>query len=337
MRKSLLLRVIGVTTARHVGTGLAAFLAVTACCSPIRAEKASQVVELWPSGVRGEQSAPTKLSIIERGSTSALRDRAATGITNPTLTVFSAGEPDGSALLIIPGGGYERVVMDKEGYESARWFAKRGTTAFVLLYRLPSEYWLDGADVVLQDTQRAMRVIRSSAEDHGIEKDRVGVMGFSAGGHAAALLATRFEDRVYAPVDGADAEPARPDFAALMYPVIFMQGGEAHAGSRINLLGSDPRPDKVELHSPQLHVTSRTPPTFLLHAADDGAVHPANSMAMHSALMAADVQTELHVFAEGGHGFGIRGTAGLPVAVWPRLVHAWMQETFEKVAVETGT
>jgi acetyl esterase/lipase len=276
------------------------------------------------------------LSIIERGAAGALRDRAATGITDPTLTVFRASEPDGSALLIIPGGGYERVVMDKEGYESARWFAERGTTAFVLLYRLPSEGWLDGADVVLQDTQRAMRVIRSSAKAYGIDKNRVGVMGFSAGGHAAAMLATRFDRRVRSPVDAVDEEPTRPDFAVLMYPVIFMQGEEAHAGSRKNLLGSEPPPDKVELHSPQLQVTSGTPPTFLLHAADDEAVSPANSMAMHSALVNAGVPTELHVFTEGGHGFGIRGTAGLPVATWPRLVHAWMQENFEQVAAKDG-
>ena len=288
------------------------------------------VINLWPGGPPGKQASPTNLTVVDRNTSGALRDRAATGITNPTLTVFEPTEPDGSALLIIPGGGYERVVMDKEGYESARWFAEQGTPAFVLLYRLPGESWLDGADVVLQDTQRAIRVIRSSAHDYGIDKDRVGVMGFSAGGHAAAMLATRFDDRVYAPVDGADEEPARPDFAVLMYPVIFMQGDEAHAGSRTKLLGSEPRPEKVKLHSPQHKVSANTPPTFLLHAADDDAVVPANTMAMHSALVDAHVRTELHVFTEGGHGFGTRGTAGLPVAVWPELVRAWVQEVFEK-------
>jgi acetyl esterase/lipase len=287
-------------------------------------------IDLWDDGPPGKQSSATSLSVVDRDSSGALRDRAATGITNPTLTVFRPTEPDGSALLIIPGGGYERVVLDKEGYESARWFAERGTTAFVLLYRLPGEAWLDGADVVLQDTQRAMRVIRSSAKEYGIEKNRVGVLGFSAGGHAAAMLATRFDDPVYAAVDAADAEPARPDVAVLMYPVIFMQGADAHAGSRTNLLGRNPRPDEEKLHSPQLQVTSATPPTFLLHAADDEAVVPANSMAMHSALMQAHVRTELHVFTEGGHGFGIRGTAGLPVAAWPALVHAWMTEILEE-------
>jgi acetyl esterase/lipase len=294
------------------------------------------VLDVWPAGPPGTQSAPTTLTVVDRSAAGALRDRAATGITKPSLTVFRADEPDGSALLIIPGGAYERVVMDKEGYESARWFAERGTTAFVLLYRLPGESWSDGADVVLQDAQRAMRVIRSSAEDYGIDRHRVGVMGFSAGGHAAALLATRFDDHVYAPVDASDKRTARPDFAVLMYPVIFMEGNEAHAGSRVNLLGSDPRTDDVALHSPQLQVSSATPPTFLLHAADDESVVPANSMTMHSALIAAGVESELHIFAEGGHGFGIRGTTGLPVVVWPELVHAWMQEILENTTVSTG-
>lgn len=327
MRVEVADRVSGVI--RGAGIGLAVCLLASAFF-PTWARGAGEVIVLWPSGVPGEQSPPTTLSIVERGAAGALRDRAATGITDPTLTVFRPGEPDGSALLIIPGGGYERVVMDKEGYESARWFAERGTTSFVLLYRLPGEHWVDGADVVLQDTQRAMRVIRSSADAYRIDKDRVGVIGFSAGGHAAAMLSTRFDDPVYSPVDAADREPARPDFAVLMYPVIFMEGEEAHAGSRNNLLGNDPLPHEVERHSPQLEVNSGTPPTFLLHAADDEAVVPANSMAMHSALMKVGVHTELHVFAEGGHGFGTRGTVGLPVAAWPRLVHAWMHETFEK-------
>ena len=288
------------------------------------------VTQLWPEGTPGTQSTATTLTVIDRNSSGGVRDRAATGIAQPALTIFKAAEPNGSALLIIPGGGYERVVLDKEGYESARWFAERGTTAFVLLYRLPGEFWLEGADVVLQDTQRSMRIIRASAEEYGIDRNRVGVLGFSAGGHAAAMLATRFDHSVYAPVDAVDEQPARPDFAVLMYPVILMQGDDVHAGSRINLIGRAPEAEDIALNSPQLQVTARTPPTFLLHAADDASVVVANSLQMHSALLKAQVQTELHVFARGGHGFGIRGATGLPVAVWPELVHAWMWDSFRE-------
>jgi acetyl esterase/lipase len=288
------------------------------------------VIPLWPGGPPGTQSPATQLKVEERGIAGGLRDRAATGITQPTLTVFEAAEPNGSALLVIPGGGYARVVMDKEGYETAQWFAERGTTAFVLLYRLPGEFWEDSPNVVLQDTQRSMRIIRSEAERFSLDTGRIGVMGFSAGGHAAAILSTRFADSVYSPVDTIDEQPARPDFAVLMYPVISMQGDVSHTASRMNLLGGDPESGAVDAQSPQRHVTVSTPPTFLLHAADDQSVVLQNSLLMHQALLKVKVETELHVFAAGGHGFGMRQVAGLPVAVWPELVRTWMLELFKK-------
>jgi len=287
------------------------------------------VIPLWPDGPPGRQATAVELSVEDRAAAGQLQDRAATGITEPTLTVFPATRPDGSALLIIPGGGYARVVMDKEGYESARWFAERGTTAYVLLYRLPGESWEQGPDVVLQDTQRSMRIIRSRAERYSLDSKRIGVMGFSAGGHAAAVLSTRFADVVYPPADTIDDMPARPDFTVLMYPVILMDGRAAHAGSRTNLLGSEPTAAAIRVQSPHLRVSPSTPPTFLLHASDDESVVVDNSLRMHSALLETRIETELHVFAAGGHGFGMRNAAGLPVAVWPRLVRRWMLELFE--------
>lgn len=292
------------------------------------------VIPLWPDGPPGTQSSATQLTVEERGIVGGLRDRAATGITQPTLTVFEAAEPNGSALLIIPGGGYARVVMDKEGYETAQWFADRGTTAFVLLYRLPGEFWEHGADVVLQDTQRSMRIIRSRAERYSLDNKRIGVMGFSAGGHAAAVLSTRFADLVYSPADTIDEMPARPDFTVLMYPVILMDGEATHAASRINLLGTEPKAADIEVQSPHLHVSASTPPTFLLHASDDESVVVENSLRMHSALLNARIGTELHVFAAGGHGFGMRHATGLPVAAWPELVRSWMLELFELSGLE---
>jgi acetyl esterase/lipase len=294
----------------------------------VGAEETS-VVPLWPDGPPGRQSARTELIVQERGIAGGLRDRAATGIAQPTLTVFRANRPNGSGLLIIPGGGYERVVMDKEGYETARWFAERGTTAFVLLYRLPGESWENRSDVVLQDTQRAMRVIRSRAARYSLDRGRIGVMGFSAGGHAAAVLSTRFADVVYPPADPIDETPARPDFTVLMYPVILMDGNAAHAGSRMNLLGPEPKATDVAVQSPHSNVSATTPPTFLLHAADDESVVVLNTLRMHSALLNSGVATELHVFAVGGHGFGMRNATDLPVAVWPELVNRWMLSLFE--------
>jgi acetyl esterase/lipase len=288
------------------------------------------VIPLWPGAPPGTQSSATQLKVEERGIAGGLRDRAATGITQPTLTVFEAAEPNGSALLVIPGGGYARVVMDKEGYETAQWFAERGTTAFVLLYRLPGEFWEDGPNVVLQDTQRSMRIIRSQAERFSLDRERIGVIGFSAGGHAAAILSTRFADSAYSSVDVIDEQDARPDFAVLMYPVISMQDDVSHRASRMNLLGGYPESGAVDAQSPQRHVTVSTPPTFLLHAADDQSVVLQNSLLMHQALLKVNVETELHVFAAGGHGFGMRQVGGLPVAVWPELVRTWMLELFEK-------
>jgi acetyl esterase/lipase len=287
------------------------------------------VRKLWTDGPPGPQSEQTTLSIVERGR-GGVRDRAATGIGEPTLTIFEAARPNGSALLIIPGGSYQRVVMDKEGYETARWFAERGTTAFVLLYRLPRESWQDGARVVLQDAQRSMRIIRSEAERYRFDQARVGVVGFSAGGHAAAILSTRFADPVYRPADAIDAQSARPDFAVLMYPVISMDGELAHAASKANLLGANPDTAEIEAQSPHRQVTASTPPTFVLHAADDRSVDIANSLLLYEALREAGVATELHIFPAGGHGFGIRGAAGLPVAVWPDLVREWMRYLFGK-------
>ena len=292
------------------------------------------VIPLWPDGPPGRQTMATELSVEDRATAGPLRDRAATGITEPTLTVFPAARPDGTAMLIIPGGGYVRVVMDKEGFESARWFAERGTAAFVLLYRLPGESWEQGPDVVLQDTQRAMRIIRSRAERHSLDSKRIGVMGFSAGGHAAAVLSTRFADVVYPPADAIDEVPARPDFTVLMYPVILMDGRAAHAGSRRNLLGSEPTAAAIRVQSPHLRVSPSTPPTFLLHASDDASVVVENSLRMHSALLEASIETELHVFAAGGHGFGMRNATGMPVAMWPQLVHRWMLELFETTGAE---
>ena len=282
----------------------------------------TEVVPLWPDLPPGARSAPRE-TITDRAATSGFQDRFVTGVARPSLTVFRPARPNGAAVLIAPGGGYIRVVIDKEGFEVGHRLAAAGVTGFVLRYRLPGDGWANASDAPLQDAQRAMRLIRSRAKAFGIDPARVAAMGFSAGGHVAASLATRHGAEVYAPRDAADRESARPDLSALMYPVIDMALPFAHAGSREALLGPRPTPHQEAAYAPQRHVDSATPPTFLCHAWDDPAVPVENSLAYLAALRAAKVPAEAHLFAAGGHGFGIWRARGKPAAAWPELFLAW--------------
>jgi len=300
--------------------GVAAPSGVSAATPPA---DPTEVIALWPNGPPGGGGVSVVETVIERGDANGLRDRAVTHVRRPTLTVFRPARPNGAAVILIPGGGYERVVVDKEGFETARWLAERGYTALVLLYRLPGDGWAQAADAPLQDAQRAVRMTRARAGDFGIDPKRVAIMGFSAGGHVAASLTTRFAARVYEPVDAADALSARPDLSALIYPVVSMALGPAHAGSRRQLLGSDPDAARVEAYSPDRNVPADTPPVFLVHAADDASVPVQNALLMFAALKAKAAPSELHVFEEGGHGFGLRFVAGKPVAAWPSLFEAF--------------
>lgn len=303
---------------------LVSTLLVLGSLSSTGAAETPAVQPIWPDRIRQEIADPDRLVITERSDMADVHDRAATGITDPDLTIFRARDPNGYALLIIPGGGYTRVVMDKEGYESGRWFAERGISSFVLRYRLPGESLPTRPALPLADAQRAIRWIRHHARDYGVDADRVGVMGFSAGGHLAAMLATAHDRDVYAAVDDADAWSARPAFTILMYPVISMRAEIAHSGSRDLLLGTSPSQETIEHWSPERQVSGDTPPVFLLHATDDESVVVENSRVFYRALQAAGIPADLHLYAEGGHGFGLRSAQGLPVAGWPGLVERWI-------------
>jgi acetyl esterase/lipase len=281
----------------------------------------SEVLDLWPEGPPGGVPNGLVQVLEERSDEGRPRDRAYIRITRPTLSVFRPARPDGSAVLILPGGGYARVAVDKEGFETARWLAARGTTVFVGFYRLAGDGWAAGPDAPLQDAQRALRLVRSRASDMGLDAKRVGVLGFSAGGHLAARLATRFHEAVYPPVDPMDALSARPDFAALGYPVITLQPGLTHAGSAGRLLGATPSVESVARYSADTGVTPAASPTFLFAAADDPGVPVENSLMMFAALKRNGVPSELHVFEEGGHGFGLHLSPDRPAAAWPKLFH----------------
>jgi acetyl esterase/lipase len=301
----------------------AAATPVPAAAQPGTLPDPSEVLPLWPGKPPGAPDPLPPERVTDRVKTSGFQDRFATGIARPTLTVFRPARPNGAAVLIIPGGGYIRVVIDKEGFEVGHRLAAAGITGFVLRYRLPTDGWAGAPDVPLQDAQRAMRLIRAGAVRFGIDPGRVCAMGFSAGGHVSASLATRFDAGVYAPADAADRLSARPDLSATMYPVMTMAKPFAHEGSREALLGKTPTPEQEAAYSPQLHVRPDTPPTFLVHAWDDPAVPVENSLGYLAALRAAKVRAEAHLFEEGGHGFGIWLARGKPAAAWPELFLAW--------------
>ena len=276
---------------------------------------------LWPGGAPGGEGVKVREEVVERLPNGPMRDRFVEHVTNPTLTLYEPRTAfNGITLLIVPGGGYVRVVIDKEGAETADWFTERGFAAAVLRYRLPADGWAAGADAPVHDAMRAVRLLRQRRGPEG--SSRLGIVGFSAGGHLCARLATEFALE-YSPRDAADDLPARPDFAVLMYPVIATTGAHAHAGSARQLLAAGVNPAELAIYSPNLKVSPLTPPTMLVHAGDDSSVPVENSLLMYEALRRAGVRSELHVFDHGGHGFGLRSIAGKDVAAWPTLVENW--------------
>jgi len=282
-----------------------------------------EVVPLWPGAIPGDGQPHAERKADNRSKDAGHPDRWVTGIARPVLVVRRPARPTGAAVLIVPGGGYGFASYDNEGLEQAAWLNARGITGFILLYRLPREGWGERALVPLQDAQRAMRVIRAGATRFGIDARRVGVLGFSAGGHLAGSLATRAGERTYAAVDAADRLSARPDVAGLVYPVVSMAEPFTHSGSRDALLGEDAPEALRRANSVETRVTADTPPTFLAHAGDDGLVPVANSLALYAALNAAKRPAELFAFAEGGHGFGTRLPVSMPGSRWPELFYAF--------------
>lgn len=229
------------------------------------------------------------------------------------------------ALLVCPGGGYQGIAIDHEGHAIARWFNENGVAAFVLRYRLPANGYRH--PVPMLDVQRAMRLIRSRTADWKINPAKCGVMGFSAGGHLASTLDTHFDAGNAKASDPVDRQGCRPDYAVLVYPVITLQESFTHEGTKTNLLGSNPDPALVKNLSSETQVTPQTPPTLLVHAADDAGVPIANSQVMHAALQKAGVATALNEYPKGGHGFG-HGPNGFnnnEPAGWLDKAYAWIK------------
>lgn len=235
------------------------------------------------------------------------------------ITVHKAAQPNGAAVVICPGGGYGGLVTGGEGHGIAAWLNKHGITGIVLEYRLPA----GRPFVPLLDAQRALRTVRTNAKAWGVDPTKVGIMGFSAGGHLASTAATHFDDGDPKAGDAVDRASCRPDFAVLVYPVVTM-GTKTHGGSRNNLLGKEPDAKLIELFSNEKQVTARTPPTFLAHAKDDKVVVPDHSKALYDALQAQKVPSFYLELASGGH--GLNGYKGPMWDAWQTKSLAWLAE-----------
>ena len=249
--------------------------------------------------------------------------RIAFKVETPTITAFipEKTKATGAAVLICPGGGYGVLVMGKEGYDIATYFSSQGVAAFVLKYRLPDDRIMkDKSSGPLQDAQQALSIIRARANEWNIDVKRVGIMGFSAGGHLASTVGTHFTTPV---LKMNTVENVRPDFMILVYPVISMGDSLGHRGSRDNLLGKNASGDKIELYSNELQVTGQTPPAFLIHAGDDKVVDVDNSIAFYEALRHRKISAEMHIYPKGDHGFVLN----MPVADWMSMVIKWMNRS----------
>jgi acetyl esterase/lipase len=265
----------------------------------------SEIIRLWPGVPPGGERVSLSLMVEDNSKDPNRHERLLRHVAVPHLWVCRPEKPNGSAVLVIPGGGYTVIVVDHEGFETARRLNMAGITAFVLQYRLPGEGWADSANVPLQDMQRAMRLIRADAKDYAIDPARLGVVGFSAGGHMSATLATRYAEQVYAPVDAADTIDPKPAFAGMIYPVITLGPG-THADSRDHLLGPNQSAARIAAYSCDQRVTPATVPSYISFGQNDTLVPPMeNGMAMYKALMASKVPVELHAFENGPHGYGL--------------------------------
>jgi acetyl esterase/lipase len=282
---------------------------------------AQEVIKLWPAGVPGSLKSDTYVekSIVTNEIVSLYSK-----VTDPTITVFlpPVEKATGTAVLICPGGGYGVLAFDHEGFAIARWLNENGIAGIILKYRLPSDVIMKDKSIgPLQDAQEAMRIIRRNASEWKINPGKIGVIGFSAGGHLASTLSTHYAENVYKLNDSISA---RPDFSLLIYPVISFNASFTHMGSRNNLIGNTPSEETINHFSNELQVTGKTPPAFLVHSGDDNAVPVKNSILYFESLIKYKIPAELHIFEKGGHGYGLSIDKGTQSA-WPGLCIKWMK------------
>ncbi|QRR02736.1 alpha/beta hydrolase [Dyadobacter sandarakinus] len=255
---------------------------------------AQQAIALYPGAIPNSIAADNQ---------ETNKDQIARNVSRPTLTVFLPEKPNATrtAVIVCPGGGYGVLVMDREGYQVARQLNALGIAAFVLKYRLPEDKIMKNKSVgPLQDAQQAIKTVRERAAEWKIDPQKIGIMGFSAGGHLAATAGTHFDSTF---IDNPQKTSLRPDFMILVYPVISMGGSMGHKGSAANLLGNAPAEKLVQYFSNELQVNTRTPTAFLTHAGDDTVVPVSNSLGFYDALQKNNVPADLHIYSKGEHGY----------------------------------
>lgn len=273
-------------------------------------------LKVWPDGAPDSNG----LTVAEENA----GDGRISNISEAEMYVFlpSKETNTGAAVVICPGGGYIREAMNHEGYDMARWLSERGVAGIVLKYRLPNGHH----QIPSEDAHRAIRIVRKNAVNWGIHPAKIGIAGSSAGGHLASTAGTRFDSGNPSSSDPLEKISCRPDFMLLLYPVVTMKEEFTHAGSRKNLLGEGNDWNLVQQYSNELHVTTENPPTFLVLADDDKTVPPRNSIEFYTALKINKVPAEMHIFAKGGHGFGMRKN-NIPADKWPELFMDWLKAT----------
>ena len=279
----------------------------------------NKIIEVWNGKIPGEIKDHGYKQIVDSAYYIKLRN-----ISKPVIEVYPApvDNNSGAAMVVCPGGGYYGVSFLSEGVEIAKWLNQLGITAIVLHYRLPNDAIMENKSIApLQDGQEAIRIVRRNAKEWGIDPHKIGIIGFSAGGHLASAVSTHFNEKVYDPID---ATSARPDFSILVYPVISMDSTITHAGSRENLLGKHPSPELVKHFSNELQVSKETPPAFLIHSIDDGAVPVQNSIDYALAMKKQNVPCELHIYQSGGHGYGL-GRSKNTESTWPETCRKWLE------------
>ncbi len=248
-------------------------------------------------------------------------------VQDPTIAVYLPAKKNatGQAMLIFPGGGYGILAYDWEGTDIAKFLNGKGIAGIVVKYRLPSDVsQTDKHNVPLIDAQRALRIVRGRAKEYDIDPNKIGIMGFSAGGHLASTLGTHFNEKVYGPIDELDGQSARPDFMGLIYPVVTFTQATKHAGSEKALLGENASKEMQEHFSNELQVTSETPPTLLVHAMDDKGVPVENSLLFFQALKDNDVPATMHIYPTGGHGFSL-ARDNKHLREWTERMFEWME------------
>jgi len=275
---------------------------------------------IWPGEAPGSHRMDSAFARVMDAKSGNVR-----GIREPSITPYIPAHPNGTAAIVVPGGAYSQLVMEKEGSEPARWLNTLGITAFVLEYRLPVEPHDNPHLVALQDLQRAIRLVRSRCHEYGLAPQRIGVLGLSSGGHLAACAGTSFERQTYARINAVDAESARPDFMILAYGPYTGNMHYSHA-SREQLFFPSQVKNALYAEFPvNTQVTAKAPPTFLVTADNDNRVSPENSSELFLALHRAGVAAQLHIYDDGGHGFALRAEAATSIAKWTQACEAWLQ------------